>query len=174
MKVSLGLLQLDEIAAVHGIKLDEREEDFAGGSMETVFERLKDTSSPHAYHPFLVIAGEVVGFFMLREGPALPTWAKSDVISLHNFRISTHMQGRGYGAAALILGARWIAVHRSEVSELMLSVNDENTGALGFYTRHGFKHAGIVFEGRLGKELVLSCYVGELAKQPVRGEQAKL
>lgn len=170
MKVGLRLLQLDEIATGHGIKLDEREEDFAGGSMETVFERLKGASSPHAYHPFLVVADEVVGFFMLREGPALPTWAKSNAISLHNFRISTHMQGRGYGAAALVLGARWITVHRSEVSELMLSVNAENTIARSFYTRHGFKDVGVDFEGRLGKELVLSCYVAELATRPDHGQ----
>jgi ribosomal protein S18 acetylase RimI-like enzyme len=170
MKVSLRLLQLDEMASVSGVKLDEGDEDFAGGSMETVFERLKGAPNPHAFHPFLVIAGKVVGFFMLREGPALPVWAKSDVISLHNFRISKHTQGRGYGAAALVLGARWIAAHRPDVSALMLSVNEENANARGFYTRYGFKDAGIAFEGRLGKELVLSCCVAELAARQLPGE----
>lgn len=167
MKVCLRSLQLYEIASVSGIELDEGEEDLAGGPMEMVFERLKDTPSPHACHPFLVIARDVVGFFMLREMPASPAWAKPDAISLHNFRISRQMQGRGYGTAALILGAHWISVHRPTVGELMLSVNKENTSARGFYTHHGFKDAGADFEGRLGKEFVLSCRVEKLAAQPV-------
>jgi cysteine synthase A len=171
MNVRLQPLQLDEIASVNDVELEERDLNFAGGSLKMVFERLKENTNPHAHLPFLIIVDrEVAGFFMLREGPALPPWAPPGAISLHNLRISEKMQGRGYGGAALVLAARWIALNRSRLSQVMLSANVENDGAIRFYRRWGFKDFGLSFEGRLGREATLSCGVAELAAKELPGE----
>jgi ribosomal protein S18 acetylase RimI-like enzyme len=167
-KIALSSLKLDRITAVEGIELDPGEEDFAGGKMQRVFERLGANPDPRTHHPFLVIIErEVVGFLMSREGAALPVWANPDAISLHNFRMSRHIQGRGHGTSALVLAARWITFHRPDIFELMLSVNAENTRASRLYQRCGFRAAGRSFDGRLGREFVLSCNVIELAARPV-------
>jgi hypothetical protein len=66
MKVTPRLLKLDDVAAVIGIELDESDENFAGGSMQALLERLKRGPDPQAHHPFLVIVErEVVGFGLL-------------------------------------------------------------------------------------------------------------
>ncbi|MDH4989131.1 GNAT family N-acetyltransferase [Aminobacter anthyllidis] len=167
MKITLKLLRFDEIASVDGIELDEHDEEVAGGSMATIFERLSGRLELSSCHPFLVtVERTTVGFLMLREGQALPSWANPDAISLHNFRISRQAQGRGIGTAALALAAVWIAVHRPGSSSLTLSVNEENSSALRLYRRFGFQTSGH-FVGRLGTELVLSCDVSELLKKYV-------
>jgi hypothetical protein len=85
MKIALRSLELDEIAAVDGIELDEGDEDLAGGNMERVLERVRGPDK-RTHHPFVIIVERViVGFFMLREGSALPPWANPDAITLHNF-----------------------------------------------------------------------------------------
>ncbi|MBB6468575.1 ribosomal protein S18 acetylase RimI-like enzyme [Aminobacter lissarensis] len=165
MKITLKLLRVDEIASVDGIKLDERNEELADGSITTIFERLGGRLEISSCHPFLVtVELAPVGFLMLREGQALPSWAKPGEMSLHNFRISRQIQGRGIGTAALALAAVWIAVHRPGSSSLNLSVNEENSSALRFYRRCGFETSGH-FVGRLGMELVLSCDVSQLLKK---------
>ncbi|MBT1155872.1 GNAT family N-acetyltransferase [Aminobacter anthyllidis] len=169
MKIALKLLHIDEIASVTGIELDEHDEDLAGGSMTTIYERLRRRPELSSCHPFIVtVECTTVGFVMLREGPALPYWAKPGAISLHNFRISRKAQGRGFGTAAMALAAVWIAVHRPGSSSLTLSVNEDNSSALRLYRRCGFETSGH-FVGRLGTELVLSCDVSELLKKYVAG-----
>lgn len=171
MKVTLKLLRFDEIALVNGIKLDEHDEDLAGGGMATIYERLRRRPELSSYHPFLVTVGRTtVGFLMLREGQALPSWANPGAISLHNFRIGRKAQGRGFGTAALALAAVWISVHRPGSSTLMLSVNAENASALRLYHRCGFESSGPSFVGRLGTEIVLSCDVSELLNRYVADE----
>lgn len=168
MKIALKLLQIDEIASVTGIELDEHDEDLAGGGMVMIYERLRRRPEPSSCHPFLVTVDRVtVGFLMLREGPALPSWANPDAISLHNFRISRKAQGRGFGTAAIALAAVWIAVHRPGSSALTLSVNEDNSSALRLYRRCGFASSGCSFAGRLGTEIVLSCDVSQLLKKYV-------
>lgn len=163
MKVVLEVLRIEEIASVQGIELTEREEDLAGGSMATLSDRLKGRSDLNFHHPFVVTAeGRAVGFLMLREQSALPSWATTGAISLHNFRISRHAQGRGFGTAALALAAIWTAVHRPASTTLVLSVNEENESAIRLYGRCGFKCSGLPILGRLGTEIILSCDVSEL------------
>ncbi|CAN7326461.1 GNAT family N-acetyltransferase [Aminobacter sp. LjRoot7] len=166
MKIALKLLQIDEVASVTGIELDEHDEDLAGGSMATIYKRLRRRPEPSLCHPFLVTVDcATVGFLMLREGSALPYWANPGSISLHNFRINRKAQGRGFGTAALALAAVWIAVHRPGNSALTLSVNEENSSALRLYRRCGFESSGCSFAGRLGAEIVLTCDVSELLKK---------
>jgi len=163
MKVTLKLLRMDQIASVNGIELDERDEDLAGGNMAAVSDRLLGRPGLNSHHPFLVAAeSTTVGFLMLREGPALPSWANPGAISLHNFRISRTARGRGFGTAALALAAVWISVHRPRISTLTLSVNEENESAARLYRRCGFETSGPSFFGRLGTEIVLSCEISEL------------
>ncbi|PSJ56241.1 GNAT family N-acetyltransferase [Pseudaminobacter soli (ex Li et al. 2025)] len=171
MQVTLRSIAISEIPTLAGTDLFESDENFAGGSLLAIFNRLRSRPDLEAHHPFVVMdERQAVGFFMLREGTALPQWAHPRAISLHNFRINKQSRGRGYGVAGLVLASQWIAVHRFEIVKLMLSINVENASAYRLYLRCGFKEVGLSFEGRLGIETVLSCGVSELAAKHVPGQ----
>lgn len=106
MKATLRLLKLNEIVAVDGIELDERDEDLAGGSMETVFERLRRRSDTQAHHPFLVaVESKTVGFLMPREGGRRRPGRIRTRSASTTSALASKLQGRGYGTAALVLAA---------------------------------------------------------------------
>jgi len=166
MEVALKQIDLAEIATLVGIELSAREEEFAGGSMTAIAERLNARPNAEGCFPFLITADhKIAGFLMLRKGQALPEWAAPDAVSLHNFRISRNIQGRGCGTAAVVLAAHWIAAHWPQASKLMLSVNVENTTAREFYRRCGFQETGESFNGRLGAEDILSCRISDLMRK---------
>ncbi|MGS1097241.1 GNAT family N-acetyltransferase (plasmid) [Aquamicrobium terrae] len=166
MEVSLKQIQHAEIVTISGIELSAREEDFAGGSMTAIAGRLKARPNSEDCLPFLIMADcKIAGFLMLRKGQALPDWAAPDAVSLHNFRISGNMQGRGCGTTAVVRAARWIATHWPQASKLMLSVNVDNFAARGFYLRCGFQETTESHNGRLGVEHIMSCRVSDLMRE---------
>ncbi len=166
MEVSLKQITHAEVATIAGIELSTREEDFAGGSMGAIAERLKARQASEDYVPFLIMADrKIAGFLMLRKGHALPGWAVPNAVSLHNFRICGNMQGRGCGKTTVILAAHWIAARWPQASMLMLSVNVENFAAKEFYLRCGFQDTGETHYGRLGVEDIMSCRISDLLRQ---------
>lgn len=166
MEVSLKPIDPAEIATISGIELSANEEDFAGGSMTAIAERLKARPNSEGCFPFLIMADrKIAGFLMLRSGQALPDWAAPDAVSLHNFRIGRKMQEKGCGTKAVALAAGWIAAHWPQASRLMLSVNVENVVAKKFYLRCGFQETGESHKGRLGLEDILSCRISELMRK---------
>lgn len=166
MEVALKQIDRAEIATLTGIELNARDEDFAGGSMTAIAERLNARPNAEGCFPFLITADhKIARFLMLRKGQALPEWAAPDAVSLHNFRISRNMQEKGCGTTAVVLAARWIAAHWPHASKLMLSVNLENTTAREFYLRCGFQETGESWNGRLGMEAIFSCWISDLMRK---------
>ncbi len=164
MDVVLKSLPLSEQRLTAVIELDAEQERFAGGNLDDIFLVLQANEHPEALHPFaMVVDGEVIGFYVLREGPTLPVWASEDAVTLHSFRVSRPLQGRGHGTAGLKLAARWIAVNRPKIRQLMLTVNADNPQASALYLRCGFHATGTTFQGRIGREKILACDIERLA-----------
>jgi len=152
---------------VTAVELDPEQENFAGGPIEKVLHGLRTGPHQDARHPFAIyIDDEIIGFLALREGLALPVWAYKNAMTLHSFRVTKSMQGKGYGTAALRLAACWIGSNRPDVRHLMLTVNAENPQASALYLRCGFRNTGTIFQGRIGRERVLCCDIDVLASHP--------
>lgn len=136
--------------------LDERQQEFSGGDVLELFASLRNSPYPEAVHPFIVAHDDTaIGLFVLREAPALPTWALPDVMTLHNFRIGKEFQRQGYGTATVRTAAQWVAENCPTVSLLMLSVNVENEPAASLYQSCGFRSTGAAFDGRVGRERIM-------------------
>lgn len=165
MALCLRPLLLSEQHLVDTIELDAEQQRFAGGSLDDIFRVLATSAHRAALHPFCLVADQaVLGFFVLREGPARPVWAWDDTITLHSFRVSKPFQGRGFGAAALHLAGRWIEAERPAISHLMLTVNADNSDASALYLRCGFQPTGAIFQGRIGRERVMVCAIDKIAE----------
>lgn len=165
MAVYLRPLSLSEQQVVDAIELGAEQQCFAGGSLDDIFRALNGSAHPAALHPFGVVAeANVVGFFVLREGPARPDWALQNTITLHSFRISRPFQGRGFGAAALRLAGQWIKAERPAISHLMLTVNADNPDASALYLRCGFHPTGSILQGRIGRERIMICAIDRLGE----------
>lgn len=161
VQLHLRELLLSDEHLVATVYLDEGQREFSGGHTHEIFDRLRSNPYPSALHPFIVIHDEsAIGFFVLKEAPALPAWALPDVMTLHNFRVGSQFQRRGFGAATVRKAAQWVADNRPSISQLMLSVNAENEPAFILYQSCGFHPIGTLFEGRIGPERIM---VGEIA-----------
>lgn len=102
MELHLREMTLSDQDLVSALHLHEDQREFSGGQSWEIFERLRKLPFPDAVHPFMVIHDEsAVGFFVLREAPALPSWALPEVVTMHNFRISSQVQRQGVGAEAV-------------------------------------------------------------------------
>lgn len=166
MSISLRAIGLDERDVVAGITIEPEAEDYSGGRIDDIFERMR--ASPPGQLPFALVDGDaVVGFIVVREGAALPVWATSGSMSLHNLRIDRRFRGHGFGRSAMRLVGRWIAKQRPAVTHVMASVNVENLAAIRFNLGCGFLPTGMTVDGRLGLETILIVPVERLgADQP--------
>lgn len=161
MDLQIRELLLSDEHLVSALGLDQGQEEFSGGPTTELFDRLRSSPHPSAVHPFIMINhASTIGFFILREAPALPVWAMPDVMTLHNFRIGAHFQRQGLGSAAVRKAAQWVGDNRPGISRLMLSVNTQNKPADALYQSCGFSFTGASFEGRIGPERIMA---GEIA-----------
>nr|WP_246592276.1 GNAT family N-acetyltransferase [Aminobacter anthyllidis] len=155
------MLSDEELATA--IDVDGDQEEFSGGQIREIFDRLRCSPHQESIHPFSVTqADSPIGFFVLREAPALPDWAFPGVMTLHNFRISRQFQRQGLGAATIRKMAQWVADNRPAVSLLMLSVNTGNEHALAFYRSCSFRATGVTLDGRIGYEMIMASEIATL------------
>ena len=161
MQLHLRALLLSDEHLVAGLHLDADQREFSGGHVREIFDRLRNSPYPEALYPFIVHYGDdAIGFFVLREAPALPVWASLDVMTLHNFRIGRQFQRRGFGATSVRQAAHWVAENRPKILQLMLSVNPQNEPACALYLSCGFRSTGAFHQGRIGPETIMT---GEIA-----------
>lgn len=154
MAVWLRVLGLEDEAVVAGIAVDPDKAAYAGGSIGDVFDQLR--ASPPRQTPFALADGDsVVGFIVAREEAALPVWADKGCMTLNSLRIDTHLQGRGYGKAAIRLAAQWIARERPAVTHVMSSVNVANLAAFHLNLACGLTPTGRIVEGRIGRQRIM-------------------
>ncbi len=142
--------------AIARLVLDPEQEQFAG-SVDAIFDELQASKHPEFEHPFAIVADtEKIGFFILRERPAVPIWAPHDVITLHSFRIGRPYQGAGFGRAGVALAVSWIRQNRPDARQLMLAVNIRNAPARALYIKCGFVDTGATFRGPIGEQHILA------------------
>ncbi|WP_198024894.1 GNAT family N-acetyltransferase [Bradyrhizobium sp. Cp5.3] len=157
---NLESLSRADYRLVAHLTLDREQEQFAG-ALDFVFSELRNSSRHELEHPFsVVVAGEIIGFFVLREREALPEWAPSDAVTLHSFRVSREHQGHGYGRSAVRLAAQWLSTNRPCIDRLMLSVNLRNIAARGAYLKWGFRDTGALCSGPIGPQNILEYEIG--------------
>ncbi|WP_375779129.1 GNAT family N-acetyltransferase [Bradyrhizobium sp. ma5] len=160
MCATLKTLSYLDCAAVAHLTLDPEQEQFAG-SLDFVFSELRKSSHSDLEHPFsIVVRGEIVGFFVLREKAALPEWAPPDVITWHSLRIGDLYQGNGYGKKAFDLVARWICANRPHISRVMFAVNARNLGARSAFLKVGCRDTGATYCGPIGPQNILEYKIG--------------
>ncbi|HEY9234775.1 MULTISPECIES: GNAT family N-acetyltransferase [Phenylobacterium] len=142
---------------VEAIALPPEQEAFAG-SLDEVFGRLNEPGAVGLEQGFAVIEpnGEVVGFFVLREGLRRPAWAPPGTVSLHNFRVRPGFQGKGVGRRCISLLEEWFARERPVQPQLMLAVNSRNTAAINAYRKIGFVDTGQRHEEGMGPQYIFA------------------
>jgi ribosomal protein S18 acetylase RimI-like enzyme len=162
-ELCLDKLLLSDEELGTAIDVDGDQEEFSGGQIREIFDRLRSSPYQESIHPFSVTqADSPIGFFVLREAPALPDWAFPGVMTLHNFRISRQFQRQGLGSDTVRKMAQWVADNRPAISQVMLSVNTGNEQALAFYRSCGFQATGAVLDGRIGPEMIMASDIATL------------
>ncbi|MCK1541349.1 GNAT family N-acetyltransferase [Bradyrhizobium sp. 179] len=160
MRAALKSLSHFDYAVVAHLKIEPEQEDFVD-SLDLVFSELRSSLWPRLEHAFSVVdRDEVVGFFVLREGAALPEWAPPKVMTLHSLCVDRAYQGNGYGRAAIKLAARWVSTNRPIVNSLMLGVNVRNETARAVYLKSGFRDTGATHFGPSGAQNILELKIG--------------
>ncbi|WP_370650468.1 pyridoxal-phosphate dependent enzyme [Neorhizobium galegae] len=154
-EVGLQKLTAFDYQKVSHLDLDPEQERYVD-PLELSFSELESNFAPKSHHPFAIIAcGEAVGFFILREGAALPEWAPPGVCTLHSLRVGREYQGKGYGIAATRLAIEWLKTNRPCIKRLMLGVNVRNVTARLVYMKAGFQDTGGRYEGPCGPQDIL-------------------
>jgi cysteine synthase A len=158
MSVSLKLLGADELNVVVHIALDPGQEPFAGGPLSLVFGKLRGSGGTGGEYPFAIYAFcEVIGFVLLRAQQVAPSWAPPDAITLHNLRIDSEQQGRGYAKQAIRLLLDWVTTNLPTARRAALCVNHRNEHARQIYLACGFADTGQTIVGALGPQSILVC-----------------
>ena len=142
---------------VEVIGLPPEQEAFAG-SLDEVFGRLNESEAVGSEQGFAVVepGGEVVGFFVLREGVRRPPWAPPGTVTLHNFRVRPGFQGKGVGRRCISLLEDWFARERPVQPQLMLAVNERNQPAIEAYRKIGFVDTGQRFAEEPAAKLIFA------------------
>lgn len=162
MELWLHSLAVSDVGLVDGFRLDRVQTLFAGGPPSAALQALKHSTYPETNHAFaIMLARTAVGFFILKEGPALPEWANKDAITLHNFSISSQFHRKGYGLAGIGLAARWISENRPQARVIELAVNSGNKAALALYLKCGFVDTGKRARGSFGELIILAHAIGD-------------
>lgn len=93
----------------------------------------------------IVADDQVVGFFQIdssRSTPRIP-----DQLELHEVRIGSVYQGRGYGKAFMTLLGDYLAATYPGWPDVCLSVNCRNETAYRIYQQGGFVDTGEIYHG---------------------------
>lgn len=93
---------------------------------------------------------EAIGFLVLKRGAAAPEWAPPNSVVISGMRIDQARQGGGVGSHALILLPAWLQANWPTVTDIALSVDEENSRGIKAYGRAGFVDWGQRVAGRIG------------------------
>lgn len=108
-----------------------------------------DTSG-HVVGAAIFYGGVVVGFSAMKRRSRNPDWATSNAAVVSGFRIDSRWQGLGLGSLALRHLPEWISNCWPETERIMLSVDEENGGAIRSYVKAGWHETGSRVQGRIG------------------------
>ncbi|MFD2611053.1 GNAT family N-acetyltransferase [Paenibacillus gansuensis] len=95
-----------------------------------------------------------VGFFVLHFSEEVSLFTDHEyAVFLRAFSINQKHQGKGYAKAALNQLQNFMQTHFPQISEVVLTVNENNVPAQRLYEESGFSYVGKNKQGRSGMEL---------------------
>lgn len=123
------------------------------GDIYTALNTLLVRPSPNICGFALLVDEKPVGFFLLKRDNCLPHWAQEDLTAtLHALQIDHREQGKGLGKACLQALPAALRLKWPDITQLMLSVDADNSAAIGLYTSQGWVDTGEAYRGRIGFE----------------------
>ncbi|WP_046270662.1 GNAT family N-acetyltransferase [Pseudomonas syringae] len=123
------------------------------GDIYTALNTLLVRPSPNICGFALLGDEKPVGFFLLKRDDCLPHWAQEDLTAtLHALQIDQREQGKGLGKACLQALPAALRLKWPDITQLMLSVDADNSAAIGLYTGQGWVDTGEAYRGRIGFE----------------------
>ncbi|HEY0287659.1 MAG TPA: GNAT family N-acetyltransferase [Pseudomonas sp.] len=128
------------------------EQKMYAGDIFGALNTLGSTSEDHVRGFALLVDDTPRGFFLLKHGALLPSWADADAATLHALMIDVEWQGRGLGKQCVQGLPELVQTLWPDVRQLMLSVDAENQTALGLYLGLGWVDRGTAYRGRVGYE----------------------
>ncbi|SDX66808.1 Acetyltransferase (GNAT) family protein [Pseudomonas syringae] len=130
-----------------------REQTQFSGDIYTALNTLLVNPSPNV-RGFVLLADEKpVGFFLLKRGDCLPHWAGEELAAtLHALQIDHRQQGKGLGKACLQALPAALRLKWPDITHVMLSVDADNSAAIGLYSGQGWMDTGEAYRGRIGFE----------------------
>ncbi|MDU8499844.1 GNAT family N-acetyltransferase [Pseudomonas syringae] len=123
------------------------------GDIYTALNTLLVNPSPNVCGFVLLGDDKPVGFFLLKRGDCLPHWAQEELAAtLHALQIDHREQGKGLGKACLQALPATLRLKWPDITHLMLSVDADNSAAIGLYSGQGWVDTGEAYRGRIGFE----------------------
>lgn len=93
-----------------------------------------------------------VAFLLLKRPPCLPYWASEHSATLHALQVDHRAQGQGFGKACLRALPAAARQAWPQIKGLELSVDRNNTVAMGLYLQQGWVDSGEAYRARVGYE----------------------
>lgn len=126
------------------------------GDIESELHILRGRSHPDVCGLALLVEEVPKAFLLLKRGELLPPWARRDAATVHALQIDRRAQRCGLGRLLLTelpatVRALWPQVHC-----LQLSVDEQNTAALGLYRALGWTVTGNGYRAAIGFERQLT------------------
>ncbi|RMP83966.1 Acetyltransferase [Pseudomonas syringae pv. actinidiae] len=123
------------------------------GDIYTALNTLLVNPNPNVCGFVLLGDDKPVGFFLLKRGDCLPNWAQETLAAtLHALQIDHREQGKGLGKACLQALPAALRLKWPDITHLMLSVDADNSAAIGLYAGQGWVDTGEAYRGRIGFE----------------------
>ncbi|RMM43530.1 N-acetyltransferase GCN5 [Pseudomonas syringae pv. aptata] len=123
------------------------------GDIYTALNTLLVRPSPNICGFALLSDEKPVGFFLLKRDDCLPHWAQEALTAtLHALQVDHREQGKGLGKACLQALPAALRLKWPDITQLMLSVDADNSAAIGLYTGQGWIDTGEAYRGRIGFE----------------------
>lgn len=142
----------DEREAVRELRISDDQVEFAGTIAAAI--DLAAGSDERELVGLAIVAPDekIVGFLLLKRGAAAPEWVPEQAAAVNALRIDERRQGEGLGTAAMQAIPAWVVAAWPEVTQLVLAVDEPNTGAIAAYTNAGWIDDGARIRGRVGWE----------------------
>ena len=144
----LSPLQLQQLLEIE-IRPEQK---MYSGDVDTALYTLLSCPDDEVQGFALLVSDVPRAFLLLKHGRFVPHWAHPQAATLHALQVHWRLQGRGLGRACLegLPGAArqaWPGVRQLE-----LSVDADNTAAIGLYQALGWVDSGEAYRGRIGYE----------------------
>ena len=148
---NLKALSGPEIEALGQLEISEWQE-IKGGSFKESIEAWQNGENDHVLGLCFLLDSRPVGMTLFKRPPLSPSCVPAGAATIHGLKISQSWQGQGLGHKAFGLAVDALKKEWSEVTELMLAVDADNTHSIAIYRAFGMTEYEPIREGNNGLE----------------------